>query len=303
MYFSKVFSPPKFSNTDQNIEDYMKFLSNINPSSSFNVGTEEKFDLSTSSSFNVETEEKFNLSTKDDSSDSSDSSTLISYPYLDNDQLISTEEDKNVFYRDLNYLEEKNENNKRKIFEVIYRENAPILYENESSSNDLNFLKKKRFKQRRRRRENRDNFLKKIKIGFFNNYMFKKINEILKATNSKLYFQKFPISFVNDISKKINKAIINMTLLEIFEKKELCNGKHLDNYYHNLKVVNDKEIQENEILKKILNKKYCELYEEYINSKEFKIDEINRLKDKKMDDDYIENYLYHAKYFIGFFSH
>ena len=133
--------------------------------------------------------------------------------------------------------------------------------------------------------------------------MFKKINEILKSTNSKKYFQKFSISFVNDISKKINKEIINMTLLEIFEKKELCNGKYLDNYYHNLKVVNDKEIQENEELKKILNKTYSELYEEYINSKEFKINEINRLKDKNMDDEYIENYLYHAKYFIGFFSH
>jgi len=279
--FPTIFSP-KSLDTEQKIEAYIKQLININAPSS-NI---------------LETEEKFNSSTKDDSSDSS---TLNSYLNLDNNQLISTddeeEEDKNIFYRTPICSKIS------KIFEVIYRENTPIINENESSSNDLSFLKKKRFKQRRRRRENRDNFLKKIKISFFNNYMFKKINEILKSTNSKKYFQKFSISFVNDISKKINKEIINMTLLEIFVKKELCNGKYLDNYYHNLKVINDKEIQENEELKKILNKTYSELYEEYINSKEFKINEINRLKDKNMDDEYIENYLYHAKYFIGFFSH
>ena len=279
--FPTIFSP-KSLDTEQKIEAYIKQLININAPSS-NI---------------LETEEKFNPLTKDDSSDSS---TLISYLNLDNNQLISTddeeEEDKNIFYRTSNCSKIS------KIFEVIYRENTPIINENESSSNDLSFLKKKRFKQRRRRRENRDNFLKKIKISFFNNYMFKKINEILKSTNSKKYFQKFSISFVNDISKKINKEIINMTLLEILEKKELCNGKYLDNYYHNLKVINDKEIQENEELKKILNKTYSELYEEYINSKEFKINEINRLKDKNMDDEYIENYLYYAKYFIGFFSH
>ena len=92
-----------------------------------------------------------------------------------------------------------------------------------------------------------------------------------------------------------------MTLLEIIKSQELYKSNELNNYYHNLKVVNDKEIEENEELKEILNKKYCELYKDYLNSKEFIIDEINRLK-KKMDDSYIEKYIYLAKHFIEFFS-
>ena len=88
----------------------------------------------------------------------------------------------------------------------------------------------------------------------------------------------------------------------IFPKKLTKKLNELNNYYHNLKVVNDKEIQENEELKKILNKTYSELYEEYINSKEFKIDEINRLKDKNMEKSYIERYIYLSKHFIDFYS-
>ena len=66
-----------------------------------------------------------------------------------------------------------------------------------------------------------------------------------------------------------------MTLQEIFEKKELYLIKDkatLDNYLHN------KDLIQNEELNMIMNKTICELYEEYINSDEFKISEINRLK-------------------------
>jgi hypothetical protein len=45
--------------------------------------------------------------------------------------------------------------------------------------------------------------------------------------------------------------------------------------------------------------KLYQLYEDYINSYEF-IDEINRLKQKKMDDKYIKKYLYFTKNFFEF---
>ena len=93
-----------------------------------------------------------------------------------------------------------------------------------------------------------------------------------------------------------------MTLLEIISKKELYNENDLNKYYHNLNVIENKEIEENEELNVILNKTYCELFEEYINSKEFKIDEINRLKNKNMNDTYIKRYIYVAKHLIEFFS-
>ena len=164
------------------------------------------------------------------------------------------------------------------------------------------FLNKKVLPKINRRRESKDNIRKKLKIVFFNNYLFKKINAILKSQQSKLYFEKFPITFVNDIRKNTNKDIIYMTLLEILSRKELYNEKDLDNYYHNLKVVESKEFKENENLKKILNKKYCELFEEFINSKEFNVDEINRLKKNNLDDVYIKRYIFQSKYFIKYFA-
>ena len=164
------------------------------------------------------------------------------------------------------------------------------------------FLKKKVLPKINRRRESKDNIRKKLKIVFFNNYLFKKINAILKSQQSKLYFEKFPITFVNDIRKNTNKDIIYMTLLEILSRKELYNEKDLDNYYHNLKVVESKEFKENENLKKLLNKKYCELFEEFINSKEFNVDEINRLKKNNLDDVYIKRYIFQSKYFIKYFA-
>ena len=168
--------------------------------------------------------------------------------------------------------------------------------------NEEAFINKKRSNTRRSRKEYQDNIRKKIKRGFLNNALVKKLNEKLKRIGSKLFFEKFPQNFAADVNKDSNKDIINMTLLEIFEKKELGNEKDLNNYNHNLRMLKKKEIQENEELKKILNKKYSQLYEEYINSKEFKVDEINRLKRKNMEKSYIERYIYLSKHFIQYFT-
>ena len=75
-----------------------------------------------------------------------------------------------------------------------------------------------------------------------------------------------------------------MTLQEVFENEELYLLKDklaLNNYLHNMKILQDEEIKENEEFKIILNENISELYEEYINSDEFKISEINRLKKYK----------------------
>ena len=166
-------------------------------------------------------------------------------------------------------------------------------------------LKRKRFQDRRPRKENQDNIRKKIKRGFFNNGLIKKLNEKLKNIGSKKYLRKFPQHFVSDVNQKRNKVLFNMTLREIFENKELYinEGKEsLYNYLNNLKVVQNEEIKENIELKIIFNKTIYELYEEYINSEEFNIIEINRLKEKKMQDDYIKRYINLARYLILFFT-
>jgi len=179
-------------------------------------------------------------------------------------------------------------------------ENNSVLFKEET-----NFVSRKRCRERRPRKENQDNMRKKIKRGFLNHALLKKLNDKLRSIGSIKYFERFPQYFTSDVNQKRNKEILNMTLREIFEKKELYiheNEKGLSNYLHNLKVVQSEEIKENEEFKKIMKKKFQELYEEYINSDEFKIEEINRLKGKKLPDDYITRYIYLAKNLIEFFS-
>ena len=143
---------------------------------------------------------------------------------------------------------------------------------------------------------------KKLKRVFFNDALIIKLNSILSDNKIKLYLVKFPQNIIINITKDANKKLFDMSLEQIFETKELYDKKGLTNYNHNLKVIRSKEVQENLELKTILNKKCCELFEEYINSKEFRVDEINRLKKKKMNDSYIQRYICLAKHLIEFFS-
>lgn len=193
---------------------------------------------------------------------------------------------------------------KDKLFDIILPKSTPIFskLENDSSTDDGIFLERKRYSIKRRRRENKDNIRKKIKRGFLNNALINKINTIVKSNRGKLCFKRFQQHFVSDVAKKSNKVLLNMTLKEIFEKKEIYVTKELKFYYHNLKLIQSEEILENEELKNILNKKYCELYDEYLNSKEFMHDEINRLKNNKMEDSYIKRYIYLARNFINFIN-
>ena len=193
---------------------------------------------------------------------------------------------------------------KDKLFDIILPKSTPIFskLENDSSTDDGIFLERKRYSIKRRRRENKDNIRKKIKRGFLNNALINKINTIVKSNRGKLCFKRFQQHFVSDVAKKSNKVLLNMTLKEIFEKKEIYDTKELKFYYHNLKLIQSEEILENEELKNILNKKYCELYDEYLNSKEFMHDEIKRLKNNKMEDSYIKRYIYLARNFINFIN-
>ena len=75
----------------------------------------------------------------------------------------------------------------------------------------------------------------------------------------------------------------------------------LSKYNRNLDEIKSNEIKNNEKLKKIFNKTFSQLYEEYINSDVFNVDEINRLK-KNNGNDYIERYKILSKNLIYFFS-
>ena len=195
--------------------------------------------------------------------------------------------------------------NSFKIFEVVRLIKIALFSRLESDSFDEEentFTERKRYKNKRSRKEIRDNIRKKIKRGFLNNALIPKINMIIKKNGRKIFFKIFKQHFVSDVTKKSNMKLFNLTLEEILRKKEFNHETELNFYHHNLKLVNSKEIQENKELKNILNIKLFKIFEDYINSKEFNIDEINRLKNKKMNDLYIKRYIYLAKNFIKFIT-
>jgi hypothetical protein len=190
-----------------------------------------------------------------------------------------------------------------KIFEVVRPKKFALFskFEGDLSTEEENiFIKRKRYKDKRSRRENQDNIRKKIKREFLNNALIPKINMIIKKHGGKFFFDIFKQDFVSDVTRKRNKELYNMTLGEIFKKKELYHQKELNSYYFNLKLINSKEIQENKELKNIFNLTLFNIFEEYLNSNEFLIEEVNRLKDKKMDDLYIQRYIILAKNYLKF---
>ena len=208
-------------------------------------------------------------------------------------------------------LETVKNKEEKNIFKVVFPSNydtKEIKEDNYSKVSQKDILlagKRKRFSFRRQRKDNRDNIRKKIKRGFFNNALIKKLNEMLKRIGSNKYFEKFPQRFVSDIDQKRGKEIFSMTLGEILEKKKIYRLEKksgLNNYLHNLQVIQSEDVKENEEFKIILNKTVRELYEEYINSDEFKIEEINRLKKKNSKDEYINSYIYFSNHLIEFFS-
>ena len=177
-------------------------------------------------------------------------------------------------------------------------------------------------KKREKRKDDLDNIRSKIKRNFINSDIIGQLNELIKKIWNINKLCKFPGHLVRDVNKKRNQIVFGMTLLEFFEKKELYilktksveqsekiqkyyekqNKNIMKKYEQNLKIIHSDQIKENEEFQKILNKKIHQLYEEYINSPEFKIVEINRLKQNKCDDNYINMYIYLAQDLIKFFS-
>ena len=76
----------------------------------------------------------------------------------------------------------------------------------------------------------------------------------------------------NALINKLNDKLRSIGIKKYFEKLYLFKDKvNLDNFLHNIELVKNEEIKENEELNMILNKTIFYLYEEYINPDKFKI--------------------------------
>lgn len=134
-----------------------------------------------------------------------------------------------------------------------------------STLNNIKFEIIKNNNNVKKRKDKEDNIRKKIKSGFLKK-LRNKINNLLKNSGSKYTFEALPLHFIEDISKKTNFEVMNLTYEEIFnytyhytyqkiindEKKELeinienkiDNKKELDKNKKN-KVNNKKELDKN----------------------------------------------------------
>jgi hypothetical protein len=171
----------------------------------------------------------------------------------------------------------------------------PYLKGNDFAKNKRSYKRLPNFQQKHYIRVN-------IKRIFMNRYLLKAFNAKLKKNGFYLYFEKFPQRMAINVSKDLNKTLMNMRLKEIFRAKELYEERDNLKYQHNLKIVDEIEKNGNPELNMILNRKLCCLFEEYLNSEEFGKIELNRLKrsNNRKDEYYIKKYVYLAKNFIEF---
>ena len=224
------------------------------------------------------------------------------------------ETDKNINFFPLNqfelpYKKEKKPNTnfliKKRIFKVEYplkdlRCGTTKCFEL-NEDDESNFIKKKRSKKRQKRYTYKDLIQQKIKRNFFNGYLVIKLNKILKTIKSGLLFKKFPKRFTNNVSKNDNKRILLMTLGEIIKDKNLYKND-LKIYEHNLKVINELKEEKSKINEILETKNYYEIYEDYLNSDEYKIN-IEKIKQKyKGKNEYIKKYICLSKHFLELFE-
>ena len=135
-----------------------------------------------------------------------------------------------------------------------------------------------------------------------NRYLITALNKKLKKAGFITLFRKFPQNMVKKLAKDKNKMLMNMRLKDIFKKEEFYMDKDRKNFKHNLDTVYKIEYDRNPELNIFLHRKVSLIFGEYLNSEEFGIDEINRLKRSKIikDEYYIKKYIYVANDFIEF---
>jgi len=198
--------------------------------------------------------------------------------------------------------------NQKKIFITVYPKKITLFTKAKGDFVFPELKEENKLIGNKRRRNKEDDIRRMIGRRFFNDIVLNLINSKLKNAGSIISFEKIQQDVVYDLVKKNNKKLLDMSLEQIFTKKDLYRGKNLEKYNHNLKLINllkseeYNDIRQSTQIDRILNMKYYDLFQEYITSNEF-IEEINRLKNNKMkfDDSYIEKYIYYSLNFINNF--
>ena len=165
---------------------------------------------------------------------------------------------------------------------------------------------------------------------FINRIMLFKLFINKNTTNKEAYNLLLKLSKENSLANKNTTSLFDSMIYNTIKKKMYLydddklllnkDNSYLDyilstfismtietgvgDFEHNSKVVEKIEKEGNTDLNIILNRKISCLFEEYLDSEEFAIDEINRLKKAKEEKDeyFIEKYIVLAKNLVEFFN-
>ena len=180
---------------------------------------------------------------------------------------------KNIPFELKNFEEDdSSEDIDSKVLTKIYDNNGhPWLYNNDLNSNK-NILNNKRNREETKNLDNDNNDDKRM-TDFFNQYALKPINDVLKKSGYKFSFEAFPQNF----SEESQKNLFQLTLEDIFTKKELYAQKDIQTIFEpNYEVLKElrsddkyKNIMEQTGLEKKLSMKISNLYQEYLDSNKF----------------------------------
>ena len=177
---------------------------------------------------------------------------------------------KNIPFELKNFEEDdSSEDIDSKVLTKIYDNNGhPWLYNNDLNSNK-NILNNKRNREETKNLDNDNNDDKRL-TDFFNQYVLKSINDALKKSGYKFSFEAFPQNF----SEESQKNLFQLTLEDIFTKKELYEQEDIKTIFEpNYEVLKElrsddkyKNIMEQTGLEKKLSMKISNLYQEYLDS-------------------------------------
>ena len=206
---------------------------------------------------------------------------------------------RNIIFEE-NINSQNNKINRKKLFKIIYR--MQNLGNTQKVNNMLN-KKRQREKKVYKGTKYLDNYNIKTKLitHFLNGFILNDNNNIIR-TRCELYFERFPRNLIlHFIAEDLTKELFGMALKEIYTKKELYDEKNIGSHFaHNLDVLNKllsddkyKYVKEQSGIVEKLEMKISDLFHEYLNSDEFKID-IDGLRIES-GDAYVHKYLKIAK--------
>ena len=158
---------------------------------------------------------------------------------------------------------------------------------------------------KRKRGSMRDNISKKIKVNFFKN-IIASLNWKLRKKNINKDFQRLDQNYITDVTKTYNKYLFEKTLKEIIKEKPKVKDKENakkkeDKRRQNIKLIEELEESGDEDLKHIFEMNMEELFNEYLDSKEFE-ESIYDLRRKKFYFDYIQNYIQIAENLVNYYK-